>query len=226
MNHYYFNPPKEYEDIIDYKSWVGGNWDQFGKLYLNFLISQGLNSQHKVLDVGCGCLRGGVKLIQFLNKNNYYGQDINEYLVRMGLEKEVPKYQISDKICKENFCISNDFTLFFQNEVKFDIGISQSVFTHLPLNHLYLCLLNIKDYFKIGAKFFVTFWIISDEKEINNEYIWDGIKTTHINDPYHYKKSQIESVAKDSLISEFWDYFYIGEWGHPRHQKMFCFIKK
>lgn len=226
MNSYYKTSKEDTFEFIDHRNWVGGKWEEFGKLHIDFLSSQGLKPHHKFLDIGCGCLRGGIKLIEYLDENNYYGQDINSYLVNMGYEKEVPNAGLENKIQKNNFCISFDFSLNFK-DVKFDMGISQSVFTHLTINHLYGCLLNIKDYFKSDAKFFVTFWIIPEEKNLNDRVLWDGsIVSSHTSDPFHYKRSQIEYIAKDPIISEFWSCDYIGDWNHPRNQKMFCFTKK
>lgn len=227
MNSYYTSPSKEEEQFQDYRNWVGGKWEEFGKLHIDFLTSQGLKPEHKFLDVGCGCLRGGIKLIEYLNENNYYGQDINSYLVKMGYEKEVPKAELQHKIKKDNFCVTLDFSLNFSDRVKFDMGISQSVFTHLTLNHLYVCLLNIKNHFKSEAKFFVTFWIIPEENNLNDKVFWDnGIVSSHITDPFHYKRSQIEYIVNDPSISEFWNCEYLGDWNHPRNQKMFCFTRK
>lgn len=169
----------------------------------------------------------GIKLIDFLDKYNYYGQDVNPYLVKMGLEQEVPKYNLQEKINKKNFSISADFTLSFEEDVKFDMAISQSVFTHLPINHLYFCLLKLKNYFLKNSKFFVSFWLIPEESNLCDNFVWsDGLVTSHISDTYHYKKSQIESIILNSPINQYWDCSYIGNWNHPVNQKMFCFIRK
>jgi len=227
MNSYYQIPPPDKEEFVNYKTWVGGIWEIQGNLQKKFLISQGLIPEHKFLDVGCGCLRAGVKLIDFLNKDNYYGLDINSYLLKMGLEKEIPKYKLQDKVNTKNFSISEDFTLDFQEDIKFDMAISQSVFTHLPLNHLYFCLLKLKDYFKSESKFFVTFWLIPEESNLCDTFLWNNqILTSHISDTYHYKKTQIELIFKDPSINKFWKCDYIGDWNHPLDQKIFCFIRK
>ena len=38
---------------------VGGLWDEVGQLQVDFLVSRGLMQHHKLLDIGCGSLRGG-----------------------------------------------------------------------------------------------------------------------------------------------------------------------
>ena len=44
-----------------------------GRLQLIILLKEGLYPDSKVLDIGCGCLRGGYWLIHFLNPNCYFG---------------------------------------------------------------------------------------------------------------------------------------------------------
>ena len=40
---------------------VGGNWDLLGNLQFEFMIANGLLPCRRLLDIGCGCLRGGVR---------------------------------------------------------------------------------------------------------------------------------------------------------------------
>ena len=44
-----------------------------GRLQLQILLKEGLYPDSKVLDVGCGCLRGGYWLIHFLDAGCYFG---------------------------------------------------------------------------------------------------------------------------------------------------------
>ena len=45
---------------IDPAMAIGGLWDQMGQHQFDFLKKKGLKPQHKLLDIGCGSLRGGV----------------------------------------------------------------------------------------------------------------------------------------------------------------------
>src|SRR5205814_2018535 len=67
-----------------HRSFVGGMWDEIGELQLEFLRAQGLESHHKLLDVGCGALRGGIHFANFLQPGNYHGIDLNASLIAAG----------------------------------------------------------------------------------------------------------------------------------------------
>ena len=68
---------------------VGGLWDEMGELQLRFLRSHGMRPEHRLLDVACGALRGGVKFVDYLEPGHYYGIDINESLVEAGYQHEL-----------------------------------------------------------------------------------------------------------------------------------------
>ena len=63
-----------------YKKYLGGgadSWDKRGRFQLEFLKSMGLEPHHRLLDVGCGPIRGGVFFISYLLKGNYFGVEYN-----------------------------------------------------------------------------------------------------------------------------------------------------
>src|SRR5271168_1826262 len=51
---------------LGYRRYVGGYWDQVGRLQFEFLQSRGLQSNHVLLDIACGSLRGGRFFIPYL----------------------------------------------------------------------------------------------------------------------------------------------------------------
>ena len=54
---------------------VGGMWDEIGRLQIDFLRGQGLRRATRCSTSGCGCLRGGVHFVAFLEPGRYYGID-------------------------------------------------------------------------------------------------------------------------------------------------------
>lgn len=79
---------------------VGGLWDEVGDLQFNFLVAQGLKPEHSFLDVGCGCLRGGVRFLKYLDDGNYHGIDAQQALLDAGVHTEMPRHGVSSRACR------------------------------------------------------------------------------------------------------------------------------
>ena len=52
-----------------HRNFIGGKWEEIGRLQYDFLREQGLQPQDKLLDIGCGCLRGGIHFIDYLESD-------------------------------------------------------------------------------------------------------------------------------------------------------------
>ncbi len=52
-----------------------------GELQFKFLVGWGLRPGDFLLDVGCGCLRGGVHFVRYLEAGHYFGIDVNSSLL-------------------------------------------------------------------------------------------------------------------------------------------------
>jgi hypothetical protein len=68
---------------------VGGKWDEIGILQFEYLVAKTLRPEHRLLDIGCGCLRGGVHFIRYLDPTNYFGIDVNQSLLDAGYNVEL-----------------------------------------------------------------------------------------------------------------------------------------
>ncbi len=52
-----------------------GYWEQLRRYQFEFLKSMGLEPGHRMLDIGCGPLQGGIPVIDYLQKQKYVGID-------------------------------------------------------------------------------------------------------------------------------------------------------
>jgi SAM-dependent methyltransferase len=200
---------------------VGGLWERAGKLQLDFMIEQGLRPDARFLDVACGALRAGIHFVDYLNPGNYYGIDINESLLEAGYEIEMPGH-LRAKLPREHLRCTNRFDCDFG--IEFDAAIAHSLFTHLPLNDIRLCLYRVAAHMKIGGRFFATIF------EAPADFPLDGVlheetkrkraQYTERND-FWYWPGDLEWAARFSP----WRFRYIGDWGHPRDQKMIEFVR-
>ena len=230
-NAYYYDHPFSKQDLIEnkHRNLVGGKWEEYGNFYLSLLLKYGLQPDSKFLDIGCGCFRGGIKIIEYLNFSKYYGIDVNSNLIKAGVEYELPKAGLKDKINKNNLIAVDNFELKNFN-VKFDIAIAQSLFTHLPLNYLYYFLVKISPFFKVKSKLILSLWLSSEGKSIIDPIKWKFddiiIETNFLKAPFHYKQSQIKSLINNPEISLLWDMVPLVNDKHPRNQSLFLFTKK
>jgi hypothetical protein len=198
---------------------IGGLWDEIGDLQLEFLKSNGLRRDSRLLDIGCGSLRLGVRAVDFLDPARYWGTDLYQSLLDAGYDREVVPAGLAEKLPRAHLVTDGDFA--FPNIPReIDFAIAQSVFTHLPIKHLRLCLANLAAHVERDCTFFATFFIVPDAALMQPfPHNSGGVITYPDKDPYHYCLADILHAARDTP----WEVAYLGDWGHPRDQKMAAF---
>lgn len=109
---------------------TGGPLDYFetaGRLQLATLLREGIYPWSKVLDVGCGCLRGGYWLIHFLDQGGYFGLEPHAVMLQKGIDyllgpdvlaEKKPRFDTNDRF---------DFSVFGE---KFDVLVARSIWSH------------------------------------------------------------------------------------------------
>lgn len=188
--------PGKHRERID-----GDNWESIGKLQFQFLKDKGLEPQHRLLDLACGSLRLGVQVIPYLEKGNYFGIDMHEWLIRDGVQHE-----LGDKLQQEkqpHLHVDETFDVGHFG-VQFDYIMIQSLFTHLPLQKIEDCFSKLPHVMHENTTCFFTFFpLVFAEQQIKID-----------EEPYHQPVQFYEHLAhKVGLQFE-----YIGEWNHPRGQ--------
>lgn len=197
---------------------VGGMWDEIGQLQFDYIKAKGHKPSDSLIDIGCGSFRGGTHFIPFLNKGKYFGFDINYKLIEAGLEHEVSQKDRDEKIILDNFFAAKDFE-FPAHWNNIDAALSISLFTHLTLNTMRLCLTRAHKVLKKGALYHSTVFF-AGEKTITEPWK-QGMKVISYSheDPYHYSRSDLKYIAKSSGFK----LVKIEDFGHPRNQKMAIF---
>jgi len=187
---------------------IGGMWDEIGSLQFDFLRRQGLAPHHRMLDLGCGTLRGGRHFIPFLDASNYWGIDIapacidaaRDLVAAEGLQEKNPTLILNE---------SKNLKFLEFGETKFDYILAQSVFTHLPNYMVRECFEHIGKVMRDEAKFFFTYWRRERSEQIgvkNFGYPW-----------IHFLKLAGECGFTAHELSN--------AYPHPRNQKMGCINK-
>ena len=180
-----------------------------GLVQRDFLVAQGLTPDMRFLDVGCGALRAGRLLVPYLDPGNYYGIDVSAEIVEAGYTHELDDATRA-RLPLANLRATDRFDADFG--VTFDMAIAQSVFTHVSLNHIRLCLHRVAKVMRPGGKFFATFSQRGPDYPIDGTW---GRSYSERNVFWYYRKD-LRWAAERTPFS----FRYLGEWGHARKQKM------
>jgi ubiquinone/menaquinone biosynthesis C-methylase UbiE len=187
-------------------------------LQFNFLCEQGLQPHHHLLDVGCGSLRGGVRFISYLEPGHYYGIDKSQELLDAGWgEIDIVNLQAR----QPTLARLEDFNFQMLGQT-FEYALAQSVFTHLPLNSIVRCLVNVDRVLCSGGIFYSTFFENCEGKQNLEPLIQgDGIVSYYDKNPFHYTLDAFVWACEGTML----EVEYIGNWKHPRNQRMLAFRK-
>ena len=115
--------------IMDHRAKVGPAeyFDLIGAQQFCVLVNLGLRAHHRLLDVGCGCLRGGRFLIPYLAWGNYYGLEPDRQLLNEGIRSELGGFWLPRRA--PEFHQFADFRLSRISE-SFDYILAQSILSH------------------------------------------------------------------------------------------------
>jgi len=193
---------------LGHRRYVGGHWNRIGQLQLNFLIQQGLKPQHTLLDIACGSLRLGRKAIPYLEVGNYIGIDKEQALLDAGLHHEIPAALVEAR--RPLLIQASDFG-FERIGRRVDMAIANSLFTHLPPDLILLCLQRLRPWLAPGACLYATFFESTSEQ--------CHPKDPHDHGYFAYTRAQMLDLGNQAGLNP----YYIGDWGHPRGQRMVAF---
>lgn len=202
-----------------HREFVGGLWDEVGPLQFDFLRARGLLPQHRLLDVGCGALRGGIHFVRHLAPGNYCGLDINESLLAAG-QRELAAAGLAERHAR---LLADDAFRASRFGTTFDMAIAVSLFTHLPMNPIVRCLVEVARTLAPGAKFFASYFEAPTTACLEPQRQSPGeIVTQYDRDPFHYAFAELQAMAGFAGL----DVRRIGEWRHPRGQLMASFSRR
>jgi SAM-dependent methyltransferase len=200
---------------------VGGRWEEMGELQTSFLVEHGLRPGHRLLDVGCGSLRAGLHLMRYLEPGHYYGIDASTELLTAG-RWEVERCGLEHRAPTLRHGASFDVESFGQ---RFDYAIAHSVFTHIPINSILVCLLRVERVLRRpGGRFYATFFENPRGTKRLDVLTYprpDGTPGHSYPDAdcYHYGLDLFEWLCEGTGLRV----EYVGEWGSPTGQKMLLF---
>lgn len=139
----------------DPRAAIGGMWDKIGQLQIDFLVNEGLLPAHRLLDIGCGTLRGGRHFIRYLEEGRYTGTELS-----LGAVDAARSLVEREELTEKGAAIIHvpDGRLTFANlSGPFDYIFAQSVFTHLAERHIQQCFANLPNIMDDKSVFYFTY---------------------------------------------------------------------
>jgi len=178
-----------------------------GRLQLRFLRRRGLRRDHRLLDIGCGALRGGVHFVRFLDAGGYIGVDKEPELLALGAEQELGPQLVAAK--RPVLLALPDFEFErLPTTARPDVAWAHSLFTHLPMGHIRRCLARRRPVMGRGSVLYATFGECDEPK--------DNPPEPHDHRLFEYTLAEMAEVGRATG----WHVEHLGKWGHPRGHRM------
>jgi len=193
-----------------HRAYVGppDQYDFMGATQFRLLTALGLTEEHRLLDIGCGSLRAGRLLIQYLMPDRYVGVDPNGWLWRDAIKSEIGEDIIAIK--RPLLIESGDFALSQIGSQTVDYAVAQSIYSHAGASMMAVSISAIARILKPSGQFLFT--IITPENP-NSERMMSGVDHEGWLYPgcLVYSESEVfNAIAKTGMICQRL------AWYHPR----------
>lgn len=165
-------------------------WKQARDFQFKFLRDQGLKPNHTLMDIGCGTLRGGIPLIEYLETGNYYGMDVRDEVLEEG-SKEISLFKLEHK--KANLISFNQFSE-VTLDVTFNIMFAFSVLIHLEDKIAEECFKFVSKFLAVGGVFYANVNIANYE-----DGKWEGFPIVFKSEEYYRNLATINGLKTEIM---------------------------
>lgn len=140
---------------------------EFGRMQFDYLAKHGLTRTSRLLEIGCGNLRAGRFLIDYLDAGHYFGLDISPDVL-LSAQRTIVEDRLQDKL--PQLMYTNDLKFEFLPEHYFDVIHANSVFTHCPIELIDECFAHVARIMTPGGFFDFTYYCTEDtEYQVHRE---------------------------------------------------------
>jgi SAM-dependent methyltransferase len=129
-------------------------WLALGELQFDYLVEHGLQPDHQVLEIGCGNLRAGWRLIRHLEPQHYWGVDISPDVL-LAASRTVEHYGLQD--AEPRLQLVDDLRFRWCPDERFDVIHAHSVFSHCPIEVVEECFAHVGRILRPDGWFDLTF---------------------------------------------------------------------
>lgn len=169
-------------------------WLKLGEAQFEYLASSGLRPDLRMLEIGCGNLRGGWRFIDHLDTGNYTGIDISPDVL-FAAQQTLVEFSLQDKLPR--LTPVRDLTLSWLPAESFDVVHAHSVFSHCPLDVIEECFAHVGRVMAPDAFFDFTF------------NATDGHEHQVLREDYYYRPDHLADLAAThgftAELREDWD---------------------
>jgi ubiquinone/menaquinone biosynthesis C-methylase UbiE len=176
------------------------SWLRVGKMQFDYLVRHGLTPQDRVLDIGCGNLRLGWRLIGYLEPGHYYGIDISPEIL-LAATDTLAEQRLQSKL--PHLSLVKDLTFAFLPDAYFTVVHAHSVFSHSPIEVIDECLRHVGRI--LHPKGFFDFTFDRTEKAEHNVLREDF---------YYQTETLVDLANRYGLKAEFMD-----DWEQSGHKQ-------
>jgi len=187
---------------VDPRYAVGGLWEEIGRLQFEYLVAKGLEPGHRLLDFGCGSLRGGLHFIGYLDPGNYTGVDISAEALAIG-EVFLAESGLDDR--QPELIRIGGLDLAELDGRCFDYLLAHSVLTHMPPTDIGALFRSIRRVMVPESRFFATYFDGGGRYHVSADHL-----------DFHYPFDRLAGMAAENGLVLTRDASY----SHPRGQVM------
>jgi cyclopropane fatty-acyl-phospholipid synthase-like methyltransferase len=129
-------------------------------MQFRYLLEQGLQPHHTLLDFGCGSLGAGVFFIEYLQEGKYTGVDISSGII------SVANYVMREKHLEfkhPSVSVIADMTCTGMGNKKFDYIFAYSVLSHMPKEDVDELFMNIRKIMTETTLFYASYFESSEK---------------------------------------------------------------
>ena len=165
------------------------HWLTAGKNQFNYLVEHGLKPSQRVLEVGCGNLRLGWRLIEYLDPCCYVGLEISPKMLAHARRK-IPKFKLQRKLPYLFHVEELDYSFF--PERSFDWISAYAVFVNSSIESIERVILALAPLLKEGGNFDFTYY-----ETKGSTYCFQGVY-------YFHNRSQVAAIVEKTDLRAVW----------------------
>lgn len=163
-------------------------WQLKQKFQLDFLKKAGLSPTDKLLDIGCGTLRGGIPIIKYLEQTNYYGIEVRKEVLDEGFKEALEKNAMDKKpqlILFDNF---SDLKI----KENFEFVFAFSVLIHMTDDIIEKCFHFVSSHLKPNGSFYANVNLDQSQKGS-----WQGFPVMHKSKDFYFALAEANDLKME-----------------------------